>query len=89
MINPAPSEEFVLHCDVKGCQAQVSMVSGVTRSEHDWGKAIVCLNQPPPTLRDGTPIISGVPLEDWGDYDLCPEHYRGLKDFLGGPPRSL
>lgn len=38
MTNPAPSEEFVLHCDVAGCPAQLSMVAGVARSEHGWGR---------------------------------------------------
>ena len=37
----APSEEFVLHCDVLNCMAQVSLVSGVPRSAHDWGRVTV------------------------------------------------
>lgn len=38
MTNPAPSEEFVLTCDVSGCPAQLSMVSGIPRHVHGWGR---------------------------------------------------
>ena len=36
-MNVAPSEEFVLHCDVPGCWGQVSTLSGIAREEHGWG----------------------------------------------------
>lgn len=67
----APSEEMVLHCDVPGCEASVSMVSGVPRSEHDWGRLSV--------YGDG----SFGPDTTSTDYDLCAEHYRAVKDVLG------
>ncbi len=41
MTNFAPSEEFQLLCDVPGCQAQLSMVADVPRSEHGWGRVSV------------------------------------------------
>jgi hypothetical protein len=34
----APSEEMTLHCDAPQCVASVSLVSGVKRSAHDWGR---------------------------------------------------
>ena len=41
MTNPAPSEEAVLHCDIPGCDQQLSMVNGVPRFEHGWGRSTV------------------------------------------------
>lgn len=67
----APSEEFILHCDIPGCEAQLSMVAGIPRSEHGWGRCTI-----------HTPLSS-----DWSfgqNYDLCAQHYRGLRDFLDG-----
>lgn len=40
----APAEEFVLHCDTPDCEASLSMVSGVPRSEHGWGRMSVYLD---------------------------------------------
>lgn len=37
-MNLAPSEEYSLLCDVPGCTASLSMVSGVAREEHGWGR---------------------------------------------------
>lgn len=41
MTNPAPSDEAILHCDIPGCEAQLSMVNGVPRFEHGWGRTTV------------------------------------------------
>lgn len=41
MTNPAPSDEAILHCDIPGCEAQLSMVNGVPRFEHGWGRSTV------------------------------------------------
>ena len=38
-----PSEELGLLCDVCQCDAALSMISGVDRSEHDWGRLSVYL----------------------------------------------
>lgn len=34
----APSQEFTLLCDVPGCDAALSMVAGVPREDHGWGR---------------------------------------------------
>lgn len=34
----APSEEAIIYCDVPDCAAQLSMVFGVSRSLHGWGR---------------------------------------------------
>ena len=41
MTNPAPSDEAILHCDIPGCEAQLSMVNGVPRFEHGWGRSTI------------------------------------------------
>ena len=41
MTNPAPSDEAILHCDIPGCDQQLSMVNGVPRFEHGWGRVTV------------------------------------------------
>lgn len=41
MTEPAPSEESVLHCDIPGCEQQLSMVNGVPRFEHGWGRTTI------------------------------------------------
>jgi hypothetical protein len=37
----APSEEMQIFCDVPKCDAVLSMVAGVPRSEHGWGRATI------------------------------------------------
>ena len=64
----APSEEFVLHCDVQWCPARLAMISGVTRESHGWGRMSVYLNQTGETE----------------DYDLCPRHVGDLRRLLAG-----
>lgn len=44
MVRSAPSEEFTLHCDIPGCEAALSMVSEVARSEHGWGRITIYHN---------------------------------------------
>ena len=39
-MNVAPSEEFILHCDVPGCWGQLSMIADIPRKDHGWG----CIN---------------------------------------------
>lgn len=34
----APSEENTLYCDARPCTAAVSMVNGVPREDHGWGR---------------------------------------------------
>ena len=41
MTNPTPSDEAILHCDIPGCEAQLSMVNGVPRFEHGWGRSTI------------------------------------------------
>jgi len=35
----APSGEMILHCDAPRCTASLSMLAGVPREEHGWGRA--------------------------------------------------
>jgi hypothetical protein len=62
MTDFAPSEEFALFCDVPGCSGALSMVAGVSRDQHGWGR---------------------ITVYDDADYDLCPEHYRQIREVLG------
>lgn len=64
----APSEEFVLHCDIPGCQASVSLVGGVARSAHGWGRVSIYADA----------------SADTADYDLCSEHYLQVTSVLWG-----
>jgi hypothetical protein len=34
----APSEEYSLHCDARGCEAGLSMLSEIPRQWHGWGR---------------------------------------------------
>ena len=72
----APSEEYVLHCDVPVCPAQLSMVSGVNRSEHGWGRV---------SAYGGT-IEPDYVVTEVADYDLCPVHYQEVLSVLRGRP---
>lgn len=70
-LNAAPSEEFVLHCDIPTCPAQLAMVGGVPRSEHGWGRL---------SLYDD---YHGEGLFGARDYDLCQVHLEEVKRVLG------
>lgn len=86
----APSEEVVLHCDVPGCQAQLSIVFDVSRSEHDWGRVSVYedWNHNIEALATRDKVIGMKLATAVRDYDLCAEHYRGLRAFLEGTLRE-
>ena len=76
-IRVAPSEEYVLHCDVPTCPAQLSMVAGVNRSEHGWGRI---------SAYGGT-ITPDYITTEVSDYDLCSVHYQEVLTVLrGGKP---
>lgn len=64
----APSEEMVLHCDVRGCEAQLSMVADLPRAKHGWGRATI--------YHDGS--LTG------DHYDLCFEHFPAVLAVLAG-----
>lgn len=67
-MNPvAPSDEMTLHCDAHDCAASVSMVPGVSREEHGWGRMS---------------IYGKAPLA-FADYDLCPEHLQRTLEVVG------
>lgn len=51
----AQSEEFTLHCDIPQCTAQLSMVAGIARSEHNWGRISIYHDQPAPQDMDLCP----------------------------------
>lgn len=65
----APSEEMILHCDVPGCPSQLSMIAGIPRAEHRWGRV---------TMYETAPELP------WGDYDLCSDHFKALQAVLRG-----
>lgn len=64
----APSEEMTLHCDVRGCEAQLSMVADLPRAKHGWGRATI--------YHDGS--LTG------DHYDLCFEHFPAVLAVLAG-----
>jgi hypothetical protein len=72
MTDFAPSEEHTLICDVPNCQAALSMVSGVPRSEHGWGRI---------SLYGGTAAADYV-VTEVRDYDLCAGHYKAVMAVL-------
>lgn len=67
----APSEEFTLLCDVGDCEASLSMVSEIERSEHRWGRI---------SVYEATKAV-GFPVTK--DFDLCALHYAAIKEVLG------
>lgn len=64
----AQSEEYAILCDVKGCQASLCMVSGISRSQHDWGRVSV--------YPEGLGTVK--------DFDLCAPHFRNVMNVLEG-----
>jgi hypothetical protein len=70
----APSEEMIIHCDIPGCEAQVSMVSNVARKEHGWGRLSVYTD----------PGAAGVVGHAVTDHDLCVEHNQQVTAVLRG-----
>lgn len=75
MTHAAPSEEFSLLCDVVGCHSALSMVSGVPRSEHGWGRMSLYDDRATP--------VGGLSFSQAQDYDLCPHHLSELLKVLG------
>lgn len=68
MTEYAQTEELQLICDIPYCQSQLSLISGVDRSEHGWGRISVYATPTDPyTVRD---------------YDLCQEHNTQLINLL-------
>lgn len=73
MTSAAPSEEIGLLCDIPGCESSLSLISGVDRSEHGWGRI---------TVYQGLSGGSSFPMTC--DYDLCTLHNRALNQVLQG-----